>query len=170
VFPPRRPLFENNGLLVKERIVSVGILLFAMVYTAGAVVLKVGTLAQPGAGQFPAAIAIFLLAVSGFHVWRTFRKTSEKGEVHRWTQLAPVGIAVALIVYPVLLKTMSFLLSTFLVLFVLFRLLRFKTTTISLLTALVTTLLSFILFAGLLGVVVPAGVMEQFILKLMGLG
>ncbi len=155
---------------MKERIVSVGILLFAMVFTAGAIALKVGTLAQPGAGQFPAAIAIALLAVSGIHVWRTFRKTSEKEEVHRWTQLAPVGIAATLIVYPVLLKTVSFLLSTFMVLFVLFRLLRFKTTTISLFTALITTILSFIIFTGLLGVVVPAGVMEEFILKLTGLG
>ncbi len=155
---------------MKERIVSIGILLFAMVYTAGAVALKVGTLAQPGAGQFPAAIAISLLAVSGFHVWRTFRKTSEKGEVSRWTQLAPVGIAVALIVYPVLLRTVSFLLSTFLVLFVLFRLLRYKTTTISFLTALVTTILSFIMFTGLLGVVVPMGAVEQFILNFMGIG
>ena len=43
---------------MKERIVSLGILLFALVYTAGAISLKVGTLAQPGAGQFPAAIAI----------------------------------------------------------------------------------------------------------------
>ena len=119
--------------------------------------LKVGTLAQPGAGQFPAAIAVCLLAISGFHAWRTFRKTAEKEEGHSWTQLAPAGIAAALIVYPILLKTLNFLLSTFLVLFVLFRLLRFKTTTVSFLTALVTTLLSFIIFAGLLGVVLPTG-------------
>ncbi len=141
-----------------------------MVYTAGAIALKVGTLAQPGAGQFPAAIAISLLAVSGFHVWRTFRKTSKKEEVHRWTQLAPAGIAASLIIYPILLRTLSFLFSTFLVLFILFRLLRFKTTTISFLTALVTTILSFIIFTGLLGVVVPSGVSEQFILKFVGLG
>ncbi len=139
-------------------------------YTAGAISLKVGTLAQPGAGQFPAAIAISLLAISGFHAWRTFRKTSGEEEGHRWTQLAPVGIAATLIVYPILLKTVSFLSSTFIVLFVLFRLLRFKTTAISFLIALVTTLLSFIIFTGLLGVVVPAGVMEQFILEITGLG
>jgi hypothetical protein len=155
---------------MKERIVSLGILLFAMVYTAGAIVLKVGTLAQPGAGQFPAAIAISLLAISGFHAWRTFRMTSEKEEGHRWAQLAPVGIAAALVVYPILLKTVNFLTSTFLILFVLFRLLRFKTTTVSFLTALVMTILSFIIFTGLLGVVLPTGVMEQFILNITGLG
>jgi hypothetical protein len=155
---------------MKERIVSLGILIFAMVYTAGAVALKVGTLAQPGAGQFPAAVALSLLAVSTFHVWRTFRRTADKDEGHSWTQLAPAGIAAALVVYPILLKTLDFLLSTFIVLFVLFLLLRFKTTLISFVTAFATTILSFIIFTGLLGVVVPSGVMEQFILTILGLG
>jgi len=155
---------------MKERIVSLGILVFAMVYTAGAIALKVGTLAQPGAGQFPAAIAITLLAISAFHAWLTFRKTAEKEEGHSWTELAPAGIAAALVVYPILLKTLSFLLSTFIVLFALLLLLKFKTRKISFLTALVTTILSFIIFSGLLGVVVPSGVMEQFILKILELG
>jgi len=155
---------------MKERIVSLGILIFAMVYTAGSIALKVGTRAQPGAGLFPAAVAFSLLAISAFHVWRTFRRTAEKDEGHSWTQLAPAGIAAALVVYPILLKTLSFLFSTFIVLFVLLRLLRFKTTLTSFLTALVTTILSFIIFTGLLGVVVPSGVMELFILTLLGLG
>lgn len=155
---------------MKERIVSLGILIFAMVYTAGAIALKVGTLAQPGAGQFPAAIAVCLLAISAFHVWRTFRQTAEFDEGHRWTQLAPAGIAAALVVYPILLKTLDFLFSTFIVLFVLLRLLRFKTTLISFLTALFTTIFSLIVFTGLLGVVLPSGVMEQFILTILGLG
>lgn len=155
---------------MKERIVSLGILIFAMVYTAGAIALKVGTLAQPGAGQFPAAIALCLLAISAFHVWRTFRRTTEIDEGHSWTQIAPAGIAAALVVYPILLKTLDFLFSTFIVLFVLLRLLRFKTTLISFLTALFTTILSLIVFTGLLGVVLPSGVMEQFILTILGLG
>lgn len=155
---------------MKERIVSLGILVFAMVYVAGSIALKVGTLAQPGAGLFPAAVALSLLAISGFNAWRIFRKTAEKEEGHSWTQLAPAGIAVSLVVYPILLKTLSFLLSTFIVLFALLRLLRFKTTLTSFLTALFATLLSFIIFAGLLGVVVPSGFLEEFILKITELG
>ena len=154
---------------MKERIVSIGILVFALVYLAGSIALKVGTRAQPGAGLFPAAVAFSLLAVAALHAWLTFRRTAEKDEGHRWMQLAPAGIGAALIVYPILLKAMSFLLSTFIVLFVLFRLLRFRTTLISLLTALFTTILSFIIFTGLLGVVVPSGVMEQFILTILEL-
>ena len=155
---------------MKERIVSLGILVFAMVYTAGAIALKVGTLAQPGAGQFPAAIALCLLAVSGYNVWRSFRETAKKDEGHSWTDLAPVGIAASLIVYPILLRTLNFLLPTFIVLFALFRLLRFKTVLFSFLTALVISLLSLVIFTGLLGVVLPSGDAEQFILKIMELG
>jgi len=155
---------------MKERFVSIGILVFALVYLSGSISLKVGTLAQPGAGQFPAAIAFCLLAIAAYHAWRTFRKTETVNEGRSWTQIAPAGIAVALVVYPVLLKTLSFLLSTFIVLFALFLLLRFKTTLVSFLTALFTTILAFILFAGFLGVVVPGGVMEEFILRIMERG
>jgi hypothetical protein len=155
---------------MKERIVSLWILIFAMAYMAGAIALKVGTLAQPGAGQFPAVIACCLLAISAFHVWRTFLKTAEKDEGHSWTQLAPAGIAATLVFYPILLKTLDFLFATFVVLFVLLLLLRFKTKLISFLTALFTTIFSFVIFTGLLGVVLPSGIMEQFILTILGLG
>jgi putative tricarboxylic transport membrane protein len=155
---------------MKERIVSLGILVFALVYLAGSLALKVGTLAQPDAGQFPAMVAFFLLVIAAFHAWNTFRKTSTKREEgHSWTQLTPAGIAAALIFYPILLKTLSFLVSTFIVLYALFRLLRFKTALISFLTALFTTLMAFIVFTGLLGVTLPNGFMEGFILKTMGL-
>ena len=153
---------------MKERIVSLGILIFALVYLAGAVSLKVGTGARPGAGLFPAAVAVALLAVAGFHAWRTFRSQIEEDTAHSWTQLAPAGIAAALVVYPFLLQTLNFLVSTALVLFVLFRLLRFKTTLVSLVTALGTTVLSYFIFAGLLGVVLPAGPLEDLVLKITG--
>lgn len=154
---------------MKERLVSLGILVFALVYLAGSISLKVGTGARPGAGMFPTAIAVSLLAIAAFHAWRTFRATIEQDAGHSWTQLAPAGIAAALIVYPLLLHALDFLLSTFIVLFVLFRLLRFKTTLVSLLTAVGTTLFSYFIFAGLLGVVLPAGIMEEYILKITGL-
>lgn len=153
---------------MKERIVSLGILVFALTYLAGSLSLKVGTLAQPGAGQFPAVVAFFLVGIAAFHAWRTLKKTLPKEEGHRWTQLAPAGIAAVLIFYPILLKTLSFLISTFIVIYALFRLLRFRTAMISFLTALFTTLLAFIVFTGLLGVTLPNGFIERFILKSMG--
>jgi hypothetical protein len=155
---------------MKERWVSLGILIFALVYLAGSISLKVGTGARPGAGMFPTTVAVALLAIAAFHAWQSFRAPIEKEKGHSWTQLAPAGIAGALIVYPFLLHTLDFLLSTSIVLFVLFRLLRFKTPLVSVLTALGTTVFSYFIFAGLLGVVLPAGIMEEFILKITGLG
>ena len=155
---------------MKERLVSLGILVFALVYLAGSISLKVGIGARPGAGMFPTAIAVALLAIAAFHAWRTFRASIGQDGGHSWTQLAPAGIAGALVVYPLLLHALNFMLSTGIVLFVLFRLLRFKTTLVSLLTAVGTTLFSYFIFAGLLGVVLPAGIMEEFILKITGLG
>jgi putative tricarboxylic transport membrane protein len=155
---------------MKERVVALGILAFALVYLAGAVSLKVGTLAQPGAGQFPAAIAITLLAVAAYHAWRTFHASPGEDGSHSWSKLAPAGIAAALVVYPVLLRTLSFLLATFIILFALFRLLGFRRYSTSALSAAVTTVLSFVVFAGLLGVVLPSGAMELSILNVIGMG
>ena len=119
--------------------------------------------------MFPAVIAVALLAVAGYNVWRAFRAGIVQDEGHSWTQTAPAGIAAVLIVYPFLLHSLDFLVATSVVLFVLLRLLQFKTMLVSLLTAAFATLLSYVIFAGLLGVVLPAGVMEEFILKAAGL-
>jgi Tripartite tricarboxylate transporter TctB family len=154
---------------VKERIVALGVLAFSLAYLAGSLSLKVGTLAQPGAGQFPAAIAVALLAAAAHHAWRTFRAPPGEELARGWTKLAPAGIAATLLVYPILLRTLSFLLATCIILFVLFRLLGFRRYSTSALSAAVTTILSFVLFAGLLGVVVPSGAMEQAILSVLGM-
>jgi hypothetical protein len=155
---------------MKERIVAVALLVFALVYLAGSLALKVGTLAGPGAGQFPSFVAIALLVATAWHAWRTFRAAAGEDRSHSWTQVAPAGIAVALLVYPIMLKGLSYLLATFLVLFALFRLLGIKRYTTSAWTAGLTTVLSFIIFAGLLGVVLPTGVAELAILRLIGMG
>ncbi len=155
---------------MKERIVAVALVVFALVYMAGSLHLKVGTLAEPGAGQFPAFVAFALIVATGWHAWRTFREPVGEDRSHSWTKLAPAGIAVSLLVYPVLLMLLSYLLATFLVLFALFRLLGIKKYTTSAWTAGLTTVLSFVIFAGLLGVVLPTGVAEQSILSLIGVG
>ena len=79
-------------------------------------------------------------------------------------------MAVSLVVYPVLLRTVSFLAATLVVLFVLFRLLGFRRSATSFATALVTAVVSLVVFAGLLGVVLPSSAVEQSILSWLGLG
>jgi putative tricarboxylic transport membrane protein len=155
---------------MRERVVAAAILVFALVYAAGSLSLKVGTLAEPGAGQFPALIAAALLAVAGLQAWRTFRTPSSGGSLRGWARLEAVGVAASLVAYPVLLRTSSFLGATLVVLFVLFRLLGFRRNATSFAAALVTTVVSFVVFAGLLGVVLPSSAVEQSILSVLGVG
>jgi Tripartite tricarboxylate transporter TctB family len=152
---------------MKERIVALGILAFALVYCAASISLKVGTLAEPGAGQFPTFIAVCLLGCSGLLAYRAFRTvTPDTG--HVWNQVAPIGIAVSLVAYPVLLRALAFLPSTFIVLAVLFKLLGVKSLVRSTVGAGFTTVVSFVVFGVLLGVVLPSGQLEQSLLRLLG--
>lgn len=149
---------------MKERVISIGILVFAMVYLAGSISLSVGTVAQPGPGFMPAGIAFGLLVAAGVNVYKAFRMGKEQGAA--WFLLEPISIAVILFIYPILLKPLNFIVSTFLVLIILLRIMKFKSFLVSLLTAVLTTFISFYIFSNLLGVVLPSGAIEEIILRL----
>jgi putative tricarboxylic transport membrane protein len=150
---------------MKDRIVALGFLLFALVFLAGSLPLKVGTPAQPGAGFMPAVVGVGLLVAAAYNLLRVFRApvSTPAGEASgaRWT---PWGIAAATFVYPVLLSHLHYLVSTFVVMAAMLLLLRFKSPWVSVLSALAGTLVSFIFFGKLLSVVLPSGVLEDAIL------
>lgn len=150
---------------MRERAVSIGILVFALVYLAGSIPLKVGNLAQPGPGFMPAGIATLLLVVAGLHAYKSFHQPSEETE-NPWNKLIPWGIAAVTLIYPLILERIGYLLATFIVLVALFRLLKFKTVLISLVTSLLVSVVSFVLFAKLLSVMLPSMFLEEFILRL----
>lgn len=151
---------------MKERVISIGILVFALVYLAGSISLSVGTVAQPGPGFMPAGIAFGLLMAAGINVYKAFRMGKEKTEGDSWLKIEPMGIAVILFVYPIILRPLYFIIATFLVLFILLRLMKFKSLLVSFLTAIFATLISFYLFSNVLGVVLPSGAIEEIILRL----
>lgn len=151
---------------MKERVISIGIFVFALVYLAGSISLSVGTAAQPGPGFMPAAVAFALLIVAGINVYQAFRTKLEKAGSQTWLRLTPFGIAIILFIYPILLRPMGFIISTSIVLFILFQLMKFKSWYISLLSAILSTLITFYIFSNLLGVVLPGGMIEELILKL----
>jgi hypothetical protein len=150
---------------MKDRVVALGFLLFALVFLAGSLPLKVGTPAQPGAGFMPAVVGICLLAAAAYNLFRVFRAPvpTPVGEAPG-ARLTPWGIAAATFVYPVLLSHLHYLVSTFLVMAAMLLLLRFKSPWVSVLSALAGTLISFIFFGKLLSVVLPSGVLEDAIL------
>ncbi len=152
---------------MKERVISISILTFALVYLAGSISLSVGTIAQPGPGFMPAAIAFVLLLVAGMNVYKSFRTSIEPTDAKNAPfKFTPMGIAIILFIYPILLRPLGFILSTSAVLFILFRLMKFKSWYISLAAALAATLIAFYIFSNLLGVVLPGGTIEELILRL----
>lgn len=150
---------------MKERVISLGILVFALVYLAGSIALKVGNLAEPGPGFVPAGIAFALLLAAAYNAYKSFKETAkEEGET--WLKMAPIGIALSIVIYPIILRPLSYLIATFLVLFSLLWIMNFKSRLVQFTTALFTTVLSFVIFSKILGVVLPSGFLEELILRL----
>jgi hypothetical protein len=152
---------------MKERIVALGLFVFSLIFLAGALALKVGTMAQPDAGFMPAAVGASLLVAAAYNLVQQFRQpvAANQGKAGGLA-LAPSGIAAATLVYPVLLSFLNYLTSTFLVLAALLLLLRFKSPLVGVLTALAAALASFVFFGKLLNVVLPSGALEDAILAL----
>ena len=152
---------------MKERIVALGFVLFALVFLAGSLPLKVGTPARPGAGFMPAVVGFCLLVVAAYNLFRQLRVRSVAlGGEASGARLTPWGIAAATCAYPLLLAHLHYLVSTFLVMAAMLLLLRFKSPWVSIVTALAGTLASFLFFGRLLSVVLPAGILEDLILTL----
>jgi putative tricarboxylic transport membrane protein len=150
---------------MKERVISIVIFVFSIVYLAGSISIDVGTIAQPGPGFLPAGIAIALLFASGVNVYKAFRTVYEKkGE---GIKITPIAMAVLLFFYPILLKPTGYIISTCIVFFILLRLMKFKNLPASLITAIFTTVISFYIFSTVLGVVLPSGPIEDMITKLL---
>ena len=150
---------------MKERMVALTILVFSFVYLAGSIKLKVGTLSQPEAGFVPAGFAIALIIAAGVNLYTTFQLPNEQCGSWR-TQIVPIGIGISLVAYPFMLEPFSYIIATFIVMFFLLRLLRFKSMLICFLTAFSSSLISYIVFSKLLRVVLPSGFIEDIILRL----
>lgn len=151
---------------MQERAISLGILLFAAIYMAASIALKPGTLAKPGPGFMPSMVAVLLLLVAAIHSYNCFRQPDTKEEKKGLWNIEPMGIALMTIAYPFALKALNFIIPTVVILFIMLRLLRYKSVLTSLLIALATTLLSLIIFYKLLGVILPSGPLEDVILAL----
>ena len=79
-----------------------------------------------------------------------------------------VGIAVCVFAYPALLMSLDFVLSTFLTVFAMLLILRFKSWPVCFFVSLFTAIVCFVVFAMLLGVALPSGVIETFLYRFRG--
>jgi hypothetical protein len=117
-------------------------------------------------------IGVLLLVFTAVYGYQTFRSggaTEETGkpeERRPANYLASLGIAAGVVAYPFLLRNLKFLTATFLVVFAMLLLLKYKKAFFSLLISLAVTAIAFLIFSRLLGVVLPGGPLEQIVLSL----
>ena len=156
----------------KDKSAALGLFGIAVLYSIGCVGLKLGTLRKPGPGLFPSLIAVALLLCTVVHTYKVFKGKAETFSPPEGTQAvnlwAWVGIAICVFAYPALLMTLDFVLSTFVTVFAMLLILRFKTWLVCLLVSLFTSIACFVVFAMLLGVALPSGIIETFLYRLKG--
>jgi hypothetical protein len=155
-----------------EKSVALGLFVISVLYAVGCLKLKLGDFRQPGPGFFPSLIAASLLLSSGAYLYRVFKsKGDESGRSEGLSQkdLRTLGgLCVCIFAYPAMLMGLDFIPATFLTVFGMLFILKFKSWPVSLLVSLFTALVCFIVFAMLLGVALPSGAIEMFLYKLKG--
>jgi putative tricarboxylic transport membrane protein len=144
-----------------ERLVALALLVVGGVYLASALPLPLGTMARPGPGFFPIAVGVFALVVGA--VWvaiamrrvpaaagPAFASASSRGRL-----LSTAGVLVG---FCLLLPWVGYPVAAFLFVAVLLRVLGAGWFT-SVGTAVASAAVSYYLFARLLGVPLPPGVL-----------
>jgi hypothetical protein len=156
----------------KEMITASAMLIFSLVYLYASLGIKLGTVRNPGAGFLPLLVGLGLLVCSCIYLYKVVRQPrtvrallEEEDGVKERQFLVPAGITAVVLAYPLLLRHLYFILATTVCLFALFRLLRFKGWTFSLLVALAITVVTYLVFFRA-GVMLPSGAVEQFFFSL----
>ena len=159
---------------VNEKITAAILLVFSLLYFFKGLNLQVGVPKNPGPGFIPVIIGILLVSCTGFYMVRVFRKGDLEGKGEKaFTEekknyVAILGITACAILFPLILETLKFLMTTFFVSFFMLILLKPKKRRFAFLLAAGMSLSSFLIFSRLLGVALPMGFLEIFFFRLGG--
>ncbi len=145
---------------------------FSALYLVGSLRLEIGTTRNPGPGFFPIVMGVLLTVCTGIYGIRVIRKRTEGekpapaagGKNYR----ALAAIIGSGIFYPLILGTLKFVVSTFVVTFIMLYLMKSQRPVSCLLLALAMALASFMIFSRILGVGLPMGPIEIFLFNLGG--
>lgn len=155
-----------------ELVAAIVLLFFSIVYTLSALHLEIGRPGNPGPGLMPLLLGLTLLACALIYLFQQLRARSaspepdQQADIRGWkVHLTPLAIVLWLTAYPFLLAWLGFWIATSLVVYSILLLLRFRTAWISLLVCIAMTTLCYLLFARVLGVVLPVGPVEQILFK-----
>lgn len=155
----------------KDKITACALLAFSVVYSLGCLNTRVGRIENPGAGLIPWLIAVFLIFFTTLNAFKVFKsgeknKAPTKDKTRSSGYSAVIGIAVVILAYPFLLYQLKVIPATFVTIFAMLRILRYRTAFSSLVIAMIVSGSVFAIFTLLLGVTFPGGPVEQFLLRL----
>ena len=156
----------------KEKITAVILFGFSLFYLFSSVGLKLGTAKNPGPGLIPVVIGSILLLCTTFYLARVFwaklpeRETGDKAAGEEKNYRAIYGILACTTVYPFILETLKFTLSTLAVTLAMLVLLKPQRPLFSFLLALGMAVGSFLIFSRLLGVALPSGLLEDLLFRI----
>jgi len=142
-------------------VVAAAFFALSVAYGVGSLLLPMGTLERPGPGFFPLMVALAMAILSGLLGWRMIgqRKTQPVGE-----ELLPSGrdlrrltaLGGSLVLFALLLKPLGYVIATTLLMGTVLRLLGMKRWGRISLSAVLTTAISYWLFAMMLQVPLPS--------------
>lgn len=161
----------------RKRIISLVLLIFSAFYSTNSLRLKWGNMKNPGPGLFPIAIGFFLLLCTGLYFFKLLRSSKEEAieshnfpsEIVKTTNYFKVyGTLACTLVYPFILELLKFISATTLVTFFLLFVLKPQKILFTFFLAFFMSVFSFWVFAILLGVSLPFGLLEEFLFQWLG--
>jgi hypothetical protein len=152
--------------MTTELLVTVGFALFGLLTALGSLQLRVGTLTSPGSGFFPFVAGSLLALVATYlaaALWYR-RRAGRSPERDRSRAVeAPRGntwlLMACLLAYSAAFAHLGFSLSTFLLLFVLFRLNHANSWTATIVYSVITVAACYLVFAYWFQVYFPTGIL-----------
>lgn len=152
-----------------QKIVSVTLLGFLLLYLISSLRLKMGTLKNMGPGFFPLVIGSLLLACTSTHLILLFRKkppsveTNKRVPVKDNNFMAIIGLLVCTTAYPFMLEPLNFVISTLIIGFAMLILLKPRNVIFSFFLSLGMAVGCFLIFTRLFGVALPSGPVEELL-------
>ena len=144
-----------------DALASIFFMLVGIGAVIGAISLTLGTVHEPQPGFFPFLGGVTLIVLASILLLKAWRGRSEGtaafGELGR-----PILLVVAMIFYVALLDSLGYPITTFILSILVLRILGVKAAWVLLVTGLILSVGTYILFDRLLDVILPLGILEFF--------
>jgi putative tricarboxylic transport membrane protein len=139
--------------------------LFGLFTSWGSVNVGLGTLTHPGPGFFPFWAGILLAFISLFQLMKSLpmRKNGEKGNI--WINIEWINLivfALTLFIYIFVIDLLGFLISSFLLLVILFKMPKGQKWHRAIFSSFLTVFFSYLIFGYWLDVYFPSGIFSPF--------